>query len=170
MKQQQTEIPYMEQLTWQDTFNTGIDVIDDQHRQLLDYLNKLGLARQSKDLSLIKSVIEDLSEYTISHFAFEEALMEEAGYPYARAHKSVHQTFIKRVTTFTEKFEAGEDIVEEFYGLLKRWLINHIQRDDMAYAPAIKNHIGLLEQESAPASPEEPKGSWVSRAIKKFFK
>lgn len=159
----------MAHIIWKESFNIGIDIIDEQHQQLLNYLNKLDTARSTDNHTMIKAVIEDLNDYTISHFAFEEALMDQAGYPYAKAHKSVHQTFIKRLDSFTAKFQAGEDIVEEFYALLKRWLINHIQRDDKAYAPVVQNNISSLEKESENADKGALKGSWISRAVKRFF-
>jgi hemerythrin len=160
----------MAHLIWKSTYNTGIDIIDAQHMQLLDYLNKLDTARSTANTAMIKTVIDDLSDYTISHFAFEEALMEQAQYSYVNAHKSVHKTFIKRVESFTQRFIEGEDIVEEFYGLLKRWLLNHIQRDDMAYATVVKKHVERLEKEIAADKGNEQKGSWISQAVKKFFR
>ena len=105
----------------------------------------------------------------MSHLAFEEALMEEAEYAFSRAHKSVHETFIKRVEKFRERFAAGEDIAEEFYDVLKRWLINHIQRDDAAYVRPVTAHLGSLTKEEPVAAGGEEQGSWLSRAVKRFF-
>ncbi|KAG1461099.1 hypothetical protein G6F57_014208 [Rhizopus arrhizus] len=70
----------------------------------------------------------------MSHFAFEEELMEEAGYPFCAAHKRVHEVFIKRVAEYRLRFQAGEDISDELRTMLSRWLFNHIRGDDQAYA------------------------------------
>ena len=157
----------MAYITWSDSFNTTIDEIDNQHRQLVDYINKLDDARQSGDRTVISQVIDGLTDYTISHFAFEECLMEDAGYSFVKPHQSIHQAFIKRLSTFKDRFKAGEDIAEEFQNLLKVWLIQHIQRDDAAYVKAVKpKMVQLLESKDEEGG---NKGGWLARSLKKFF-
>jgi len=39
------------------------------------------------DKESVRRVLDDLIDYTMSHFAFEESLQEEAGYKYAKPHK-----------------------------------------------------------------------------------
>lgn len=160
----------MTQVIWLDHYNTGIAEIDTQHRQLVDYLNQLAEARKIRNAKAVKDVIEGMIDYTMSHFAFEEALMEEAQYPFARAHRSVHETFVKRVEKFQARYEAGEDIGEEFYDVLKRWLINHIQRDDAAYVRVVLPHLAALAGAAPVTAGAESQGSWISRAVKKFFR
>lgn len=157
----------MTKVVWLEKYNTGIAEIDSQHKQIVDYLNQLGEARVSGSVKAVKDVIEGIIDYTMSHFAFEEALMEQAEYPFARAHKSVHETFIKRVEKFQARFNTGEAISEEFYDVLKRWLINHIQRDDAAYVRQVTACLASLRREE-PAD-AEVQGSWISRAMKKIF-
>ncbi len=159
----------MSKIVWIDRYNTGIEEIDNQHLQIVDYLNQLQEARLKGSAKAVKDVIDGIVDYTLSHFAFEEALMEQAEYPFARAHKSIHESFIKRVEKFQTRFKAGEDIVEEFYDVLKRWLVNHIQRDDAAYARPVKAYLQSLTQEEANIENAQPQGSWISRTVKKFF-
>ncbi len=157
----------MTKVVWLEKYDTGIAEIDNQHKQLVDYLNHLSAARASGSAKAVKDVIDGIVDYTMSHFSFEEALMDQAEYPFTRAHKSVHETFIKRVDKFQTRFKAGEAISEEFYDLLKRWLINHIQRDDAAYVRQVTTCLALLRREE-PAD-AEVQGSWISRAMKKIF-
>ncbi len=159
----------MSKIVWIDRYDTGIAEIDTQHKQIVEYLNQLNEARLRGSAQGIKEVIEGIVDYTLSHFAFEEALMEQAEYSFARAHKSVHETFIKRVEKFQERFKAGEEIAEEFYDVLKRWLVNHIQRDDAAYVRPLKAHLDTLTKEKPVVAGKEAQGSWISRAVKKFF-
>lgn len=159
-----------QQIVWTDKYDTGIEEVDNQHRQIVDYLNRLGEAKNSRNIKVVKDVIDGMVDYTLSHFAFEEALMQEAQYPFARAHKSVHETFIKRVEKFQERFKAGEDVAQEFYDVLKRWLVNHIQRDDAAYVRIVKPYLEPSAKETASAATTESEGSWISRAVKKFFR
>ena len=158
----------MEKIVWLDKYNTGIAEIDSQHRQIAEYLNQLREAHLQRNQKAIKEVLDGITDYTWSHFAFEEALMEQAEYNFAKAHKNVHEIFIKRVDKFVSRFQTGEDITEELYLLLKRWLINHIQRDDAAYIRPVKAHLQELSKEETGAS-GKPADSWLSRAVRRFF-
>ena len=99
-------------LVWQDDLNIGIDVIDQQHRRIIEMLNHVHVAQASMQRAAVGEVIDEVVDYTMSHFAFEEELMEEAGYPFCAAHKRVHEVFIKRVSEYRMRFQAGEDISE----------------------------------------------------------
>lgn len=68
-------------LVWQDDLNIGIDVIDQQHRRIIEMLNHLHVAQASMQRAAVGEVIDEVVDYTMSHFAFEEELMEEAGLP-----------------------------------------------------------------------------------------
>ena len=70
-------------LIWQDDLNTGIEVIDHQHRRIVEMINHLHVAQTSLQRLVVSDVIDELIDYTLSHFAFEEELMEEAGYPFS---------------------------------------------------------------------------------------
>ncbi|TKB10670.1 bacteriohemerythrin [Desulforhopalus sp. IMCC35007] len=159
----------MTELIWKQSYNTGIHEIDIQHRQLLDYVNQLDTARKLNSRTKVKNVIEGMADYTLSHFAFEEALMEQANYPFTGPHRHIHKTLIARVVTFSERFKAGEDIADEFHALLRRWLINHIQRDDAAYVKPVRAHLRAIEQEKASSMEKKDPSSWLSRVAKKFF-
>ena len=105
-------------LVWQDDLNIGIDVIDQQHRRIIEMLNHLHVAQASMQRAAVGEVIDEVVDYTMSHFAFEEELMEEAGYPFCAAHKRVHEVFIKRVSEYRMRFQAGEDISDELRTML----------------------------------------------------
>lgn len=150
-------------ITWTSDLNTGIDVIDKQHMRIVDFINELEVALKSKDKHSIKVVVDDCVDYTLSHFAFEESLQEEAGYQYCKPHKKVHELFTRKVAEYQERLDLGDDIGEELHHMLVRWLINHIKRDDADYVSAVKaNMIGVIK---AKEEKQETKG-WFSR----FFK
>lgn len=107
-------------------------------------------------------VIDEVVDYTMSHFAFEEELMEEAGYPFCAAHKRVHEVFIKRVSEYRMRFQAGEDISDELRTMLSRWLFNHIRGDDQAYAEQVKAHLNQFAR-------EHQGGGWLGRTLRRFF-
>lgn len=145
----------MAHLAWTSELEIGIEVIDNQHRRIVDYINALHDASITKDRKQIGYVIEQLIEYTLSHFAFEEELQEQAGYPFVKAHQKVHQLFARRVGEFQQRFELGEDVSEPLLTLLRTWLINHIRRDDADYSELVKANVLQIQ-------PEKNK-SWFKR-------
>lgn len=137
----------MGHLKWTSDLNTGIDVIDNQHQRIVDYINALYDATQTQDREQVGAVIEQLIEYTLSHFTFEEEMMEQADYPFSKAHKRVHELFARRVTEFQQRYSLGEDVAEQLITLLKTWLVNHIRRDDADYTGIVKeNLVGAKEK------------------------
>ena len=108
-------------------------------------------------------MLNELVDYTLTHFAFEEELQERAGYPFLKAHKRVHDIFTKRVAEFQKRADAGENVAPELLSMLKIWLVNHIKGDDADYAESVKKMLGVE------ASGEKVDGGWLGVALKKFF-
>lgn len=153
----------MELLVWQNDLNIGIEVIDNQHRRIVTMINLLIVAQQEgHSRSEVGHVLNDLVDYTLSHFAFEESLLEESGYNFTRPHKRVHEVFIGKVNEYNMRFKAGEDITHELISLLSRWLFNHIRNDDAAYAKVVIDNMNRITQDRQP-------GGWLSRSMRKFF-
>lgn len=150
-------------LVWQEDLNTGIDVIDGQHRRIVEMINHLHTThRGGGEQLVVGEVIDELVDYTLSHFAFEEALMEDAGYTFGHAHKRVHEIFTKRVSEYRMRFQAGEEITDELKNMLSRWLFNHIRSDDKAYAESVKEHLNRFAR-------EHHQGGWLKRTVERFF-
>lgn len=151
----------MAHIQWSDDLNTDIGVIDSQHKRIVDYINSLEDVKGSNDRAVEEQVLNELVDYTLSHFAFEESLMEDAGYGYINGHKRVHQLFVKRVGDFMQRFKLGEDITEELLTVLKAWLINHIKSDDNDYADIVRKNLGNMDARND--------DGWLSKSVKKFF-
>jgi hemerythrin len=132
----------MAKFLWTDQLSIGIDVIDQQHRRIVEYINQLDDAR-TKGLSREETswLLNELVDYTISHFGFEESLQEEASYPFSKSHKKVHDLFAQRIAEFQVRFEKGEDVSKALNSLLVTWLFNHIKRDDADYAEAVRAYL-----------------------------
>lgn len=150
-------------ITWTPDLDTGIDVIDQQHRRIVDYINGLEQANARGDRAAIGATLDDLVDYTISHFAFEESLQEEAGYAYSKPHKKVHELFVRRVNEYVERHRLGDDVGAELDKLLSTWLVNHIKRDDADYVGAVKaNMIGIIAEKK-----EKQGAGWFSRFFRR---
>ncbi|ANQ86926.1 bacteriohemerythrin [Azoarcus olearius] len=150
-------------ITWTSDLDTGIAVIDQQHMRIVDYINQMEHAQQKQDRGLVGRVLDELVDYTLSHFAFEESLQEEAGYPYLKPHRKVHELFVRRVNEYRERFSRGEEIAEEIHTLLSAWLINHIKRDDADYVGAVRPRMVALVS-------DQRKEGWLARSLGRFFR
>ncbi len=98
-----------------------------------------------------------LVDYTISHFAFEENLMAQAGYPLSDPHIDVHRVFIAHVNNYKKQHEAGRDITRKLMSELQIWLTNHIKKEDKDYVPYVNKFLNK-------------KKGWLDRTLGRFFK
>jgi hemerythrin len=141
-------------MKWDSTFSVGIDAIDRQHRQIIDYITDLDRALLAGDRDAVGTVIKRMLDYTVTHFAFEEALMERAGYEILPHHKQVHDDFARRMRDYQHRFDQGEDVGRKLLSDLRIWLTNHIRRDDKDYAGVVR---GTLEE------------GWMSKTVRRLF-
>jgi hemerythrin len=128
----------MKRLIWTDNLNTGIQVIDRQHGRIVDYINRLYDAQTggaSKDE--IRMVIDELLDYTLTHFAFEETMLENINYPSLRTHKDTHDEFARQVSELRARFDKDQDTAIELNNLMVTWLFNHILHEDARYVGAV---------------------------------
>lgn len=132
-------------LSWTPDLSVGIDAIDDQHKRIVTYINQLHDAHLTQDRNAVAAVIEGLVDYTLSHFRFEEAMLQKALYPMLPVHKKVHRLFIRRVSDYQQRFALGDDVAEELLITLVKWLANHIKHEDMDYSPTVRAKVSAAD-------------------------
>lgn len=151
---------------WDPVFSVGIAVIDNQHKQLIEYINELNSALRYNDTQKVETVLSSLIDYTLSHFSFEENLMKQAGYAMFESHKKVHEAFIKRIDFFKERLFNGENITRQLMTELQVWLLNHIQHDDKDYKQSV---IAMLEKREIAAAKNTAQEGWLKGLVDTFF-
>ncbi|MBL8245097.1 MAG: bacteriohemerythrin [Rhodanobacteraceae bacterium] len=114
-------------VVWSPAFATGVKEIDDQHRRLLGYINELNAATSHADIG---HILESAIDYTMYHFAFEEAVMESNGYQLLDAHKRVHDLFSRELLDLKDQYANGKMAAEQLRAALSRWLFDHISKAD----------------------------------------
>ena len=129
-------------VTWKDSYSVGIASIDQDHKKLLGMINQLQTAAHyHTDDDLIEQTLNDLVDYTKYHFAREEDLMRDNGYPDFEAHKQQHEDMVKQVAKFIDEYRIDKTrTIDNVTLFLKTWLINHINGSDQAYAPFLQQH------------------------------
>ncbi len=147
-------------MSWTQDLETGIKVIDDQHKRLVEFINELDDACRTGNADETNHVMEGLLNYTVTHFEFEESLQEKAGYPFLKAHQRIHELFMKKVAAFRERAGKGENVAPELLTLLQGWLVNHIKGEDRDYIESVSAITNSDDQEIA---------GWLNTTVKKFF-
>lgn len=140
---------------WNDNFNTGIEIVDQQHQRLVLLLNRLAshLAFQT-DLPALDDIFDELAAYAVYHFQSEEAIWH-AFLPadvLEAEHKAGHEDFVKTIEQLKNQqgTQSVERVIEELLAYLARWLASHILEND--------RHMALIVQGmQAGASAEQAK-------------
>jgi hemerythrin-like metal-binding protein len=127
----------IEAFIWDNKFNTGVDVVDEQHRKLVDIINRLGsINAHLASTGELSEILTELANYTVYHFGTEEALMRK--YAVDASHQDVqikaHRHFTAQVGVAAKILLGSKDVTSELVvPLLKyvtNWLVQHILGSD----------------------------------------
>jgi hemerythrin len=126
-------MPFFE---WNDKYSVGVPSVDGQHKRLIEIINTFYDAmREGKGESALRQTLDDLIDYTNTHFRYEENLLQAKGYPDLAAHKKVHESLTAQVMDLVSKYKAGKAALSiETGNFLKNWLANHIMTTDHKYS------------------------------------
>jgi hemerythrin len=131
-------------ITWDDKYSIGIELIDNQHQKLFEYLNfyyESLLVDQGDDVTgdLIKNMLNNLTGYAQYHFSEEEKVMNSIKGVDFSSHFDEHKDFCSRVTGLRAKVFLGENITYELFDFMKDWLLTHILLSDQKIGKAYKD-------------------------------
>jgi hemerythrin-like metal-binding protein len=126
---------------WNTNFETGIPIIDEQHKKLIDLLNLLisHIAYQS-DVPTLNLIFDELKEYTQYHFSTEEKIWQDYFYDdaWVEWHKHAHADFISEVIKIKEEsHQSLDETIEEIVKFLTHWLAFHILDSDKRMAKVV---------------------------------
>ena len=126
-------------ITWEEKFSVGNDIIDEQHKKLLDLVNQLfDSMRQGQSKEILGELLDSLVDYTVYHFAEEETAMRKAEYSKLAAHIKIHESFIKKISDFQSEYKSGNSYISlDIITFLKDWILNHILVQDTKYKSVI---------------------------------
>ncbi len=123
---------------WTDELSVGIEEIDEQHKVLVNLINRLfdETVVHQADPTVMDEILHELIEYTVIHFAVEESLFRIFDYPETELHTRHHNELKAQVLEIQKKVKQREAVVNtELLIFLKKWLENHILHEDKRYGP-----------------------------------
>ena len=113
-----------------DGFLLGIPKMDDDHRNMIELINRLDDQLQSaQHQTTIIDTFEELYSSSAKHFAYEEAIMRQRGDEEHEEHKADHRRLLDRVTICKSDYQC-ERMDNGVPKGLANWLWNHIQSHD----------------------------------------
>lgn len=122
-------------LDWNDNYSVKVKEIDNQHKKLVELINTLHDGMKSgKGKEVLGKILDELANYTVYHFGYEEKLFEKHGYPESIIHKRQHSDLVSQVQKFIESYKNGNGVLTiELMNFLRDWLTQHIAGSDKKY-------------------------------------
>ena len=125
-------------ITWSDEYSVGIQLIDDQHKGLIDFTNNLFshvTGNEEEERVYFDEVIQQALEYVKIHFVTEEKCMAAVNFPGYSEHKQTHDEFTFTIIKSVNEYKNGKTLVlEKFADFLKEWVLSHIAVMDKKYS------------------------------------
>lgn len=119
---------------WHDSYSVGVKKIDDEHKRLVEMLNKAFFAIQDRrEQEALPELVDDMCKYAMHHFATEEMLMKLHQYPDAEAHILKHNDFRIYVATADNALTSVRDLAldpDKVFKYVANWLREHIMKPD----------------------------------------
>jgi hemerythrin len=125
-------------------YRIGIDAMDAQHARWIQLIDKFRTVatdhmRDQTGHAAARDALDKLLEYTRLHFASEEKLLAEHGYPDLDVHREEHRKLEAAVVALRDELHAHKthSTPLKLNLLATIWLMEHITQDDRKYAPFI---------------------------------
>ena len=117
---------------WTDALKVGHELIDADHKRLVDLINSLNDAMsERRGKEVIGHTLKELVDYTVYHFGREEAIQRTNNYPVYPDHKGKHDAFITKIKEMQKELDGGNlSLSLSVMSFLKDWLSNHILVED----------------------------------------
>lgn len=127
---------------WSNDLATGVDKVDDQHKELFARINRLLDACMSgKGVDEVNNTLDFLMRYVVEHFETEEAAMRRAHYAGYDVHRRLHANFRAEVEKMAHEIRAegiGRAAVVKVNQTVVAWLNDHIRKADRVMAQALR--------------------------------
>lgn len=135
---------------WRKQLSVGNEEIDRQHKRLINLINEMYnslVTGRGKDT--IRWVMDELVDYTKTHFGYEESFMAKIEYPYIAEHLHEHEGLTEQVLELSRRSmlpDVEMGLVLETLNFLKDWLMRHIIASDLKCIKYAKSE-GFLPSE-----------------------
>lgn len=126
-------------MVWDSRMESGIPVVDYEHKLLVKQVDELLTAPNQER---VQEMFDFLREYVIKHFAHEQLMHKSLEYPQSAEHKQAHKDFVATFIQLEEEYQKegyGTEMLEKIVEVVSAWLREHIMGMDMAFAQYYKS-------------------------------
>ena len=130
-------------LEWDEALSIGHGSLDDDHKELIDNLNRLVQAVDSffkdggqEETSILKIADEIFNRFR-DHSRHEEGVMREFQYQNTDRHASHHEFFIDALRTLLIE-DPSLDAIRINLPFIQSAVVDHIERDDRDFGGYLK--------------------------------
>lgn len=121
---------------FKEEFATGIEQIDAEHERLFEIADQIYELKNEEFIpdkyDNIRAILEELKDYTLTHFAHEEAYMESIGYKQMFIQKVQHDALRNQIENWDiDAIDENQDAtIDEILKIVTDWLVDHILEHD----------------------------------------
>ncbi len=126
---------------WNSNLETGIDLIDEQHRKLVALINRLAQQHvQGATPTEVQAILCELADYAHYHFETEEGIWQTGldGDSWLIKHQATHQHFFTHIQQLQSGQRPFQEVLDDLFSYLIRWLAYHILDNDKRMSLALK--------------------------------
>lgn len=128
-------------LQWDDSLKSGIEEIDNQHRELFEIFNRIRAVDTTKDKKELKNLLKELGDFGFKHFLTEEAYMKYFNYEYYEYHKFLHDKLREEFKKVSTKLLAEENLIRilpTIVNFVEVWIQDHYKSADIKMAEFLR--------------------------------
>ena len=126
---------------WDKRLETGNSVLDEQHRKIVDNLNRLHEAIEAgKDPQVLDDLFYFLKAFLDSHFALEEGLIQDLRLPGLARHRAEHKALKVQIQALARRYSRGEKgpgLAAALAEFLEGYFVAHVLVEDLKLASAL---------------------------------
>ena len=131
-------------MKWNNSLAIGIEAIDNQHKQIFEYLLAIENSVAKRDpWHILRFLLSQMAEYMKFHLAVEEAMLEIVRYPQRAEHGQAHAKIMEQIAELEKQLQktgSGTDLVNFF----EDWFIRHVLAEDRQYAAYVREEFPAL--------------------------
>lgn len=124
----------MSEIVWDSSLSVGVDLIDEQHKMLIEKLKDLSDDfNQGHEQNRILKTLGFMIDYTDFHFTAEEKVMAENDYPGLEDQLQQHAEFkttLDNILLDLKEDGPTDELAKSINVFLLNWLVNHIKGTD----------------------------------------
>lgn len=130
----------MTRIDWRPEFSTGIEDIDHEHQELIEWINRAlaASAAAGTDVAAVSDLLGEIFAKISAHFALEERVMKTRGYDQLAPHKQDHELLLDDIRDIMDEYEEGGGMAaDRFAARLGEWFGEHFRTHDARFHQAM---------------------------------